>query len=160
MSPSRKQSHKQVWIFYDSMSKTQSNPISLDEAQMALFKMRPRDWSRFYIWTQSWDYWQPLEIFLKSDQRYFVTQFSSYAPDDTVKYQTVRDVLEMNSVDEETHREITNTKSYSGVIVAEESAPKLEPKFGKQAFDGDDLNWEDAPKPNLNFDKLTSRKIR
>ncbi|MBC7467473.1 MAG: PilZ domain-containing protein [Bdellovibrio sp.] len=139
------------------MSKTQSNPISLDEAQMALFKMRPRDWARFYIWTQSWDTWQPLELFLKSDQRFFVTQFKSHPLDDTIKYQTVRDVLELNNpVNEETHREIT-MRSYSGVVVADEAMPGQEPSFGKQAFDGDDLSWENAKKSDLNFKKLTEK---
>lgn len=148
-------SNPQKWIFYDSMSKTQSNAITLDEAQMALFKMRPRDWSRFYIWTQSWDTWQPLELFLKSDQRFFVTQFATYPPDETVTYKTVRDVLEMSQVDEETHREIT--KSFSGVVVADEAHPNQEPNRGKASFDVDDLDWKNAKKPDLNFKKLTER---
>jgi hypothetical protein len=143
------------WIFYDSMSKTQSNAITLDEAQMALFKMRPRDWSRFYIWTQSWDCWQPLDLFLKSEQRYFVTQFSSYTPDDTVKYQTIRDVLEMSQVTEKTHKEIT--KSFSGVAIHDDSTPNQEPHLGKSAFDGDDLSWDNAKKSELNFKKLTEK---
>lgn len=138
------------------MSKTQSNAITLDEAQMALFKMSPRDWSRFYIWTQSWDCWQPLELFLKSDQRFFVAQFAIYPNDETMTYKTTRDVLEMSEVDEKTHKEIT--KSFSGVVLSEDSAPKQEPKFGKNAFDGDDLNWEGAMTPSeLNFKKLTEK---
>lgn len=137
------------------MSKTQSNPISLEEAQMALFKMRTRDWQRFYIWTQGWNNWQPLELFLKSDQNYFVPEFKASAPDDTVKYRLIRDVLEMNQVDENTHKEIT--ASFSGVAIKEEMIQNPEPQFGKSAFDGDDLNWDLAKKPEINFKKLKEK---
>lgn len=156
---------QQKWIFYDSMSKTQSNPITLDEAQMALFKMRPRDWSRFYIWTQSWDCWQPLELFLKSDQRYFVTQFAIHPHDETAKYQTIRDVLEMGEqVDENTHNEITstgtgtitNTKSFSSIVI-DDGPPKHEPTLGKSNFDGDELSWANAKVSDLNFKKLADK---
>ena len=147
-------SNNQKWIFYDSFSKTQSNPISLEEAQMALFKMSPRDWTRFYIWTEGWDNWQPLELFLKSDQRYFVTQFAANAYDDTVKFQTVRDVLEMTSADEATQKEVT--KSFSGVAIKDEPSDQ-EPAFGKSAFDGDELTWDHTKKSDLDFTKLQNK---
>ncbi|MFZ3230963.1 MAG: PilZ domain-containing protein [Pseudobdellovibrio sp.] len=138
------------------MSKTQSNPISSNEAQMALFKMRVRDWPRFFIWTQDWNDWQPLDLFLKSDQSYFIPVFAvNSTEEDTVKHNLMRDVLEANTYDEVTQTEIT--KSYSGVLLNDETSPNQEPSLGKQSFDGDDICWENIQKPELDFKKLKEK---
>ena len=142
------------WIFYDSYSKTQSNPLSLEEAQMAIFKMRSNDWTRFFIWTQGWSEWQSLDLFLKSEQKNFITHFSNpHAGSTAANENTVRDVLEMNPVDENTHKEIT--KSFSAVKIAEDSQPSVETK---NHFDADELSWSNSTKPEVDFKKL-SRKM-
>ncbi len=147
-----------LWIFYDSFSKTQSNSISTDEAQMAIFKMKIKDWPRFFIWTQGWANWQSLDLFLKSDQKIFITRFASaqknLSEQDTVKQTVARNVLEMKKVTEDTHKEIT--KSFSGVVIAEELAD-TEPILGKSSFDGEELSWSKTEKPEINFKKLADK---
>ncbi len=143
------------WIFYDSMSKTQSNPITSSEAQMAIFKMKIKDWRRFYVWTTGWDDWQPLELFLTSEQTHFIVHFkAAKSKDDTVKFNT-RDVLEMSKVTKKTHKEIT--KSFSGVALDENSFPQSNPGEEFNSFDADELSWSETKKPTLNFKKLKDR---
>ena len=138
------------WIFYDSMSKTQSNSITTEEAQLAIFKMKPKDRSRFLVWTSGWSNWQSLDLFLKSEQTYFITHFAMTTQNEkTVKQFNQENALEMNSVDEKTHKEIT--QSFSGVTIGEDVA-HLEPELGKNQFDGDDLTSADfSKKPEINF---------
>lgn len=64
---------KIIWVFYDTLSKTQSNPISTEDAQMSIFKMRPQQIERFLIWTTTWDSWKQLKSYLESDQKNFVS---------------------------------------------------------------------------------------
>lgn len=151
-------SNDRKWIFYDSMSKTQSNPITSDEAQMAIFKMKPKDWRRFYVWTTGWIDWQPFELFLKSDQTYFITQLTRHnLNEETIRPQESRQVLEMNRVSGQTHKEIT--KSYSGVQMDEESSSNHESHSGDKgkAFDVDELSWSDSIKPEIDFKKLKEK---
>lgn len=142
------------WIFYDSMSKTQSNSITSDEAQMAIFKMKPKDWKRFFIWTNEWKSWQPLELFLKSDQDFFITDFKAHdSIEDTVKYEKVRTVLEMNSVSKRKHKEIT--KSFSGVLI--EDRHPVDKPVTHEVYDVDELSWSKTKKPEINFKKLKEK---
>ena len=69
-------SNNVLWVFYDSISKIQSNPLSTDAAQSTIMKIRPNSINRFFIWTQGWQNWQPLKSYLESDQRVFVSTFT------------------------------------------------------------------------------------
>ena len=153
-------SNDRRWIFYDSMSKTQSNPITSDEAQMAIFKMKPKDRKRFFIWTTGWDNWQPFELFLKSDQSYFLTHLIKKDYDEnTVKDFRSRDVLEMNEVTDKTHKEIT--KSYSGVAIDDGTFPEENPNpsHDRKNYDVDEMSWSGTEKPNIDFKKLKERMV-
>ncbi len=149
------------WIFYDSLSKTQSNPITSEEAQMAILKMKPKEWRRFFVWTTGWGSWQPLELFIKSDQTFFITQFSAKISDastvkHTLKHTKIRDVLEMNKLSKKKHKEIT--KSYSGVAFDEDSHPGQSPNSWEQKnYDVDEMTWSDSKKPDVNFKKLQDK---
>lgn len=140
------------WIFYDSLSKAQSNPVTTEEAQMAIFKMRPRDMERFFVWTQGWAEWQPLQLYLSTDQRNFVSSFA-IPNDDTMKAR-IRDVLEMTPVNnKKLHDEITGSFS---AIHLEEDAAAVDPK--EQSFNGDDISWANLDKPSIDFSKLKRKK--
>lgn len=144
------------WIFYDSLSKTQSNPISSDEAQMTIFKLKQNDWARFFIWTEGWTNWQPLNLFLNSDQSTFITQFAkSQQNEDTLTAVPRSSTSPMNSVNEKTHNEITG--SFSAVSINDEAQALVEPAVGKSQFDGEELSWSQTEKPALNFKKLTEK---
>ncbi len=146
------------WIFYDSLSKTQSNPIGTEDAQMAIFKMKPKEWSRFFIWTQGWTNWQSLDLFLKSDQKNFITHFAQAqvnpADQETVRQSRDPNNLEMKTVSEKTHQEIT--KSYSAVMINDEES-NVKPIFGKSSFDVDELSWSNTEKPAIDFKKLADK---
>lgn len=57
------------WIILDSLTKIQSQPLSLDKLQSTIQKMTDRDMTRYYIWTEGWQNWQSLQEFLSSDNR-------------------------------------------------------------------------------------------
>ena len=147
------------WIFYDSLSKTQSNPIASEEAQMAILKMKPKEWRRFFVWTTGWSSWQPLATFIKSDQTFFITEFAAYNPDEpTAKHSKLRDVIEMNKVSQKTHKEIT--KSYSGVAFDDEVHPHQQASsYEQKTYDVDEMTWSNSKKPDINFKKLKDKMI-
>jgi hypothetical protein len=67
---------KQQWIVLDSISKIQSQPLSDEQVQNSIMRMHEKDWDRFYIWTESWEKWQPLRQFLKSNDKNFSNIFN------------------------------------------------------------------------------------
>ncbi|MBC7741056.1 MAG: hypothetical protein H7061_02585 [Bdellovibrionaceae bacterium] len=138
----------QKWVFYDSLAKTQSNPMSTEEAQMALFKMRPRDFDRFYIWTAGWKEWQPLSLYLTTDQNFFVTTFT-VQNEETVKAK-IRDVLEVKPNSGEP------SLSFSSIRLDEDTAAN--PNDIYRQYDGDEISWENIQKPAIDFSKLKKKK--
>lgn len=142
-----------MWVLYDSLSKAQSNPVTTDEAQMAIFKMRPRDMERFFLWTQGWEEWQPLQFYLTTDQKHFVTSFT-LQNEETVKAK-IRDVLEMKSINnKKLHDEITG--SYSSIHLREDTISDVNIPNDKQ-FDGEEISWENLEKPRIDFSKLKKK---
>lgn len=145
------------WIFYDSYSKTQSNPISTEEAQMAIFKMRPKDAERFYLWTQGWQDWHSLTTYLQSGQTFFVSSFTIPKTNDDTLKATIRDVLEAApSTNKLLHDEFT--KSYSAINLNETMSGIDAPDKGVNQFDGEDITWSGVEKPKLDLNKFQKNK--
>lgn len=61
-----------VWILFDSTNKTQSKPMSVIQAQVALLAVDTKLYSRFFIWTPGWKEWISLKEFFDSEQNFFV----------------------------------------------------------------------------------------
>ncbi len=142
------------WVLYDSFSKAQSQPVTTEEAQMAIFKMRSRDMERFYLWTQGWAEWQSLSIYLVTDQKYFVSSFT-IANEDTLKAK-IRDVLEVTPVNnKKLHDEIT--ASFSSIHL-EETNSSAKDAFSEKQFDGEDISWSNLEKPKIDFSKLKNNR--
>lgn len=57
------------WIILDSLTKIQSQPLSLDKLQLSIQRMTEKDMTRYFIWTEGWQNWQSLQEFLNSDNR-------------------------------------------------------------------------------------------
>lgn len=171
------------WIFFDSFSKTQSNPVSTEDAQLAIFKMSERDTERFFIWTAGWEKWQPLKAYLSSTQKIFFSSLQaamkSNLPEETMTaFKTVkareREVLEMKPAKPEVESEITRssrsitnfTKStpYSRISLQEEDIEAPEENAahseGEGQFDGDDITFSKIEKPKVNFKSLNSKGLK
>lgn len=145
------------WIFYDSYSKTQSNPISTEEAQMAIFKMRPKDAERFYLWTQGWQEWHSLTAYLQSGQNFFVSSFTIPKTNDDTLKATIRDVLESApTTNKLLHDEFT--KSFSAINLNETMSGIAEKEVGIDQFDGEDITWSGVEKPKLDLNKFNKKK--
>ncbi len=154
------------WVFFNIASKIQSNPISTEDAQMAILKMKTTELDRFFIWTEGWQSWQPLNAYLNSQQPYFTLTYSGHPGqlnnDKTIKAKE-RDVsnsLKTKSVKESKSTEFTQSLSKSfSLIILEDRAPidPLEQNDAK-SFDGDDLNIKQVIKPNIDFSKLNKNK--
>ncbi len=144
-----------TWVLYDSLSKAQSNPVTTEEAQMAIFKMRVRDLERFYLWTQGWKEWQSLKFYLSTEQKNFVSSFSNQN-EDTLKAH-IRDVLEMAPLNnKKLHEEIT--RSFSSIKLEEETLTDAESDLAYKQYDGDDISWENLEKPTIDFSKLKQNR--
>lgn len=144
-----------MWVLYDTLSKAQSNPVSTEEAQMAIFKMRPRDIERFYLWTQGWQEWQSLQFYLATDQKNFVSAFTNQN-DDTIKAH-IRDVLEMTPRNNKKLFE-ENTASFSSIHLEEDTLTDAGGRLGQQQYDGNDISWENLEKPVIDFSKLKKKR--
>jgi hypothetical protein len=162
------------WIFYDSSSKTQSNPVTTEDAQMAILKMSERDTTRFFIWTAGWEKWQPLKSYLQSKQKHF---FSSLAPnnvpEDTLAQDTVkalaRDVLEMKPAAKGVEEEVTKSNygysvtpahGYSTISLKEEDIAPREDHGRYDKFDADDINIDNVKKPKVSFKSLNAKNLK
>lgn len=154
--------NKVLWVFYDSLSKTQSNPVSTEEAQTSIFKMRPQQIERFFIWTTGWQSWQPLRSYLESDQKNFVSTFTiSKTGDETVKA-VAREVLE-NTLTNFRHKkeesQSVSVSGISGIRLDEETVSRLvrmEHPAQQADVDAASLNWADVQKPDVDFSKLAN----
>ena len=143
-----------MWVFYDSLSKAQSNPATTEDAQMAIFKMRLRDMDRFYLWTPGWAEWQSLTAYLATDQSNFVSTFATQ--DEQTLKARIRDVLELTPVkSKKSHDEMTG--SFSSIHL-EENPANDQPSVGQQQFVGDEISWENLEKPEIDFSKLKAKK--
>lgn len=148
-----------LWVFYDSLSKVQSNPIPTEDAQIMIFKMRPQQMQRFLIWTTGWQSWQPLRAYLESDQKNFVSTFTvSKTGEDTVKA-TIKEVLENTQTN---YKVKETTGAFSKIKLDEETISRIvrqEKELTDHAhFNGDEITWSNIKKPDLDFSKITKAK--
>lgn len=178
------------WIFYESISKTQSNPVSTQDAQLAILKMSEKDTERYFIWTNGWENWQPLKAYLSSNQKNFFSSLKAAikakVPEETITaYRTIkrseREVLEMQPADDEVKEEITKssfntslsalsvtnfsmtkTSLYSKIKLEEESYEATEEANTtyEARFDGDELQLEETVKPKVNFSSLKDKSLK
>jgi len=174
---------KQNWIFYESISKTQSNPVSTQDAQLAILKMSEKDTERYFIWTTGWESWQPLKAYLSSNQKIFFSSLkaaiANNVPEETITaYKTVkrseREVLEMKPADHDIAEEITKsnfnasfnssitkTSRYSRISLKEEAIDQSEENANfASKFDADELDIDANQKPKINFSSLKDKSLK
>lgn len=63
---------KQFWFVLDSMTKIQSQPLTDEQLQISVMRMKDKDLDRFFIWTESWDKWVPLRSFIHNNEKIFL----------------------------------------------------------------------------------------
>lgn len=160
--------------------------MTTTDAQASILKMRPQDVERFLLWTAGWQNWQPLKIYLESDQKNFVSTFTVSSingkTEATVKAM-IRDVLENPQASDHTRtsahiqasfraknekKEETITRSYSSIRLEEETISRIvrqeqaeleisEPEV--KSFDVDEITWSKQEKPKLDFSNITHKKM-
>jgi hypothetical protein len=145
-------SEKNVWVLFDSVTQIQSQSLSQDQLQSAIYKMQKTDFARFHIWTTGWENWQALNIFLDSDQTVFIKDIETakkLAEEKTVS----RKLAKPNKVEEKP--EITATQSVT-MIKLDGEFTKTSQKESQSKFDVDNLTWSKAATPptDLNFSKI------
>lgn len=165
-------STNQTWVFYDSIAKVQTEPLSREEAQSTILKIRAQNVDRLFIWTPGWQNWQPLKSYLESDQKNFVSTFTiSHTPEETINT-IAKEVFEQTSTHAHTqtsfpHESDTSThtknKTYSSIMLKEETVSRFM-RSGDSGndytthFSIDQVNIE-ANKPTLDFSKLKKRAM-
>lgn len=182
-------SKKVLWVFYDSLSKTQSNPISTEDAQMSILKMRPQQIERFLIWTAGWDNWKFLKSYLESNQKNFVCTFTVPLPKTRLETVTavIKEILEniQPTKSQATNPHTTDsrtppqenpnknkpqsgdskkeiTRSYSNIHLNDDTFSDLSasgPSVGIADFDGNEATYNNIEKSNLDF-SIINKKFR
>ncbi|MCK6598125.1 MAG: PilZ domain-containing protein [Bdellovibrionaceae bacterium] len=61
-----------IWIFYDAKAKNQTKPLNPTQAQALILNLLKQKNTKIYLWTPGWNEWMEMNIFLESDQDYFV----------------------------------------------------------------------------------------
>jgi hypothetical protein len=144
------------------MSKVQSNPVSTEDAQIMIFKMRPPQIERFFIWTTGWQNWQPLKSYLESDQKIFVSTFTiPKQGEDTVKA-TFRDVTEITQTQTNLQMLKEDTKAFSNIKLSEETVSRIveqEHYQQNKQIDADEITWSNVQKPDLDFSRLSKQPL-
>ncbi len=128
---------KRQWIVLDSVTKIQSQPLTDQQLQMSVLRMHEKDWDRFFIWTDTWENWQPLRAFLKSDQQNFLNVLN--ITNDKNRENTI---TKSRTTVHPNHREITNTS-----FQIDDSSADME---------NIDVN-KIAPPSNISFKKLRGK---
>lgn len=126
-----------LWIVLDSITKIQSQPLTDQQLQMSILRMHEKDWDRFFIWTDTWEDWQPLRAFLKSDQKNFLNVLNITKDSDDITI--TKSVTSVRA-----HNEQTNTPYHT----------KQEP-----LVDMDQIDVGVKPPTNVNFKKLSQRDV-
>ncbi len=131
------------WIILDSLTKIQSQSLSLDKLQSTIQKMTEKDMTRYYIWTEGWQNWQSLQEFLSNDNRKIIF------PKD------------LNGQFKEETKEKSITKSMTNISTESESQTSF--KVVDQEFDGnllENLPLKNTTTVDLNFKKLVQHYNR
>lgn len=157
-------SKKVLWVFYDTLSKTQSNPIPTEDAQMSILKMRPQQVERFLIWTAGWESWMHLKQYLESNQKNFISTFTIPIP--KTRFETATAVIKeiigniqpVKSQTNSTRKEVT--RSYSNIHLNDDTFSHVsehEPSLGITDFDGNEASYDNIQKSTLDFSKINKR---
>ncbi len=131
------------WIILDSLTKIQSQPLSLDKLQSTIQKMTEKDMTRYYIWTEGWQNWQSLQEFLSSDNRKIIFPRGH------------------NREQQEETKEKSITKSMTNISTEPETQASF--KVVDQEFDGsllENLPLKNTAVVDLNFKKLVQHYNR
>jgi hypothetical protein len=157
------------WVFYDSISKIQSNPLSTDEAQSTIMKIRPNSITRFFIWTQGWQNWQPLKSYLESDQKVFVSTFTISKTNEETLTAAFKEITELTQTQTHTsfpHEQTntntntnTGTSTYSHIKLDEDTISKLVKTESHKSFDAEEITWSNVKKPDFNFSKVLTKAM-
>lgn len=159
-----------LWVFYDSISKIQSNPLTTDEAQSTIMKIRPNSIARFFIWTQAWQNWQPLKSYLESDQKVFVSTFTISKTNEETLTAAFKEITELTQTQTHTsfphEQTITNTNTttgtgtaYSKIRLDEDTIRRIVKTENPKTFDGEEITWSNIKKPDFNFSKVLTKAM-
>lgn len=148
-------SNSRTWVVFDFYTKAQSKPLTKEELQMAILKMRERDWERFFLWTHGWKNWQPLREFLCSEQRDFLVALTGEIVTERTVKAAIRDVFENEGSRRKKEQTITITKSVTNIRISDDTETGV--REGEQVFDGDEITWSDSQPPtDLDFEKAAA----
>lgn len=133
------------WVIYDSISKVQSQPIDKEILQLTIYKMKPHDFKRFFIWTEGWENWQGLEQFLNGDQKEFFKDIKSSQKEAEKK------------AAKPSKKEKTVTKSVTRIMINGDFTKTSAKGTGKD-FSGDSLSLTATTPPvKLDFKSLAEK---
>lgn len=144
------------WVLYNAESKLQSIPVNHEEIQWTIMRMKQLDWKKYYIWRDGWQNWQPLDIYLTSNQKEIHVEFKKLDSDIADDYDTKTETTATVKVDrfkiEETPDKVSasqpgidnvsvaNSSHVKGISDTHRSAhssakPEVKPKPSKSLFD-------------------------
>ncbi len=115
--------------------------MSTTQAQMALLSLKSRDLKCIHIWTPGWENWQNVEVFLKTNQTYFVIAHPP-KPEKRTRQKSAK-ISTPDIIDEITNTisgRNTNGKGYTEVESFKSSSIPSDYGYFHQDFNGDDLD--------------------
>lgn len=146
-----------VWVFYDSVSKTETKPLTLTQAQMMLLQFKVKDLSSIFLWTPGWEKWKNLKSFLDSDQSFFVTAHPP-KPEQKVPPKKAQSTQKASAKSDSQY--IVKTpfdKAFTQIDVHAKALESKEHGYWAHDFNGDMLDYSEIRKLKpIDDDELTN----
>lgn len=145
---------QKMWVLYDPANKTATEPMSMEDMQMALMKLKTRHIDRFFISCDGWPKWRHMRAFLDSDESPFMAMNLATGQELT---QTVTGISILNMKPANREMQESVERSFSDIQLGDFEDHETTVESSIQ-IDGDQVFEDTAVKKNsLNFNELKAK---
>lgn len=132
------------WVLYNSESKLQSIPVNHEEIQWTVMRMKPADWKKYFLWRDGWQNWQPLDSWLRSEQKEIIVDFLKKSGDEveTLTETTATVRVDKFSVDQTPDKQ-KGSRSTSAKHNSKSNSKKEEPAAASPK-NSTIVDWDDS----------------
>lgn len=135
---------KKKWFILDCVTQIQSQPLSEDQIRMTLMRITEKEYDRYFVWTNTWENWQSVRLFLKSEDP--VVQRIINKDSEKKKAATKEDTITKSSTYVKTDDETTAGSSYRYINLQKDT-------------DMNQINMDQVKLPNnIDFKKLVTKE--
>ena len=160
-----------IWVFFDGKTKTQSKPLNITQAQALILNLLKQKSTNIYMWTPGWNEWMEMNMFLESEQDFFVLppSFRNKIDDKTQLITQIKDdktvLSKTNVLSDEASKAFNNVPNSFTEAMSEPLTKKIDygyffPDFRAEQIDINinkiNKNFSPNTRPDDNMGNVTS----